>query len=151
MFFYGAEAKPRRCAVRTRIPASCVMAGFIFMATQAFPADDVCVAGTHMLMRTNTEAYEIFTDRIEDKEMEGQGRVINVSPGYSDDESVVRVDCGNNVILEVIGRTDPLETFNIGDRVSFSGKCSHWRRPYYDSMDTTQVLIVMEYATISRR
>jgi hypothetical protein len=104
---------------------------FLLFSSQAFAWDDICSMGGNMNSMTSVQAQKYYDDNIRGKMFSGRGRVRNVWEYGVNKYQAVKVDCGNDVIINVATTSHNLDNVNAGDTVSFDGKCIDGSRRLY--------------------
>lgn len=102
---------------------------------QAEADNDICQLGHKALLLTDEQTDEFYRNTIKGIRLEGKGFVKHIRQGGENKPSVVAVDCGNDVIVNVT--TGEVVNANIGQQVDFDGtSVSYGRRRYIYSQKT---------------
>jgi hypothetical protein len=81
--------------------------------------DDLCQLGHKALPMTNEKADEFYENYIKGLRLKGKGSVQHIRQGGENKRTVVTVDCGNDVIVNVT--TGDVIDVKIGQQVDFEG------------------------------
>ena len=73
--------------------------------SNAIAYEDICQAAQLCLKQTSIERDKYFDSYLRNRRVEGSGIVRNVSERHKSTEYSVIVDCGNDVILELISQS----------------------------------------------
>lgn len=111
---------------------------FLFSAASAFAWGNICEDAKDTPYLTKVQMDEFFKDSLRGNSYSGTGRVRDVRP-YGNEYYVV-VDCGNDVIVNVITSSSSVKDLKVGQEVSFSGRCAHtFRRVYRNTKNVYQL------------
>lgn len=103
--------------------------------TQAEADNDICLLGHKALLLTDEQTGEFYRNTIKGTRLEGKGFVKHIRQGGENKHSVVTVDCGNDIIVNIT--TGEVINVNIGQQVDFEGtSVSYGRRRYIYSQKT---------------
>jgi hypothetical protein len=103
--------------------------------TQAEADNDICLLGHKALLLADEQTDEFYRNTIKGTRLEGKGFVKHIRQGGENKHSVVTVDCGNDVIVNVT--TGEVIDVKIGQQVDFDGtSVSYGRRRYIYSQKT---------------
>jgi len=109
-----------------------VLALFMFLNTQAFAWDDICKMGGEALSLTNVQLQDYYKDNIKGRPVEGKGYIRDVWQHGVNKEYAVKVDCGNDVIVNISTSSD-CRDLKTGQGVSFDGHCISFDRRAYSN------------------
>jgi len=114
----------------------CVAGMLLFPChTQAEAGNDICQLGHKALLLTGEQTDEFYRNTIKGIRLEGKGFVKHIRQGGENKPSVVTVDCGNDVIVNVTSWE--VISVKIGQQVDFDGtSVSYGRRRYIYSQKT---------------
>jgi hypothetical protein len=122
--------------MRVLFAVLCVTGMLVFPCrTQAEAGNDICQLGHKALLLTDEQAGEFFGNTIKGARLKGKGYVKHIRQGAENKSSVVTVDCGNDVIVNVT--TGDVMNVKIGQQVDFDGTgVSYGERRYIYSQKT---------------
>jgi hypothetical protein len=86
---------------------------------QAEEGNDLCRLGHKALLMTNEKADEFYEKYIKGSRLKGKGYVKHIRQGGENKRTVVTVDCGNDVLVNVT--TGDGINVKIGQQVDFEG------------------------------
>lgn len=105
----------------------------LLITSQAFAWDDICQMGREALSLTTVQLVDYYKDNIKGRLVEGRGIVRNVWQHGVNKEYAVKVDCSNDVIINVSTSSD-VKDLKVNQKVNFDGTCiSYSRRLYVDT------------------
>lgn len=96
-----------------------------------FAWDNICELAKDTPYITSVQLTELYKDNIKGRMVEGRGIVRNVWEYGVNKNHAVRVDCGNNVIVNVATSSHNLTDIKTGQEVSFEGKVINYDRRRY--------------------
>jgi len=134
--FHGQQG---RVFIRVLFAMLCVTGMLLFPChTQAEADNDICLLGHKALLLTDEQTDEFYRNTIKGIRLEGKGSVKHIRQGGENKHSVVTVDCGNDVIVNVT--TGDVINVKIGQQVDFDGtSVSYGRRRYIYSQNTYMI------------
>lgn len=99
----------------------------LLIASQTFAWDNICESGGKNLSLTAVNFRKYYNDEIRNRLFDGKGRVRDVRLFGVNRNYVVKVDCGNGIVVNVATSTSQ-EDLKVGQEVSFDGRCFHYKR-----------------------
>jgi hypothetical protein len=108
--------------------------------SSAFAVGNLCDDAKETPSMSRARLEEFFNHDLRGNSCEGKGvvREVRLRGGT---ESIVVVDCLNDVIANVIVSSSSVRNVKVGEEVGFSGRCSHtYRWAYRDANKAYQII-----------
>src|SRR4030042_3296158 len=96
--------------------------GILLMASQSFAWDDICDVTKETPYMTTVKLKEFYEDKMRNRSFNGNGIVRNVWEHGVNKYYAVKIDCGNDVMVNVSTSSD-VKDLKVGQQVSFDGTC----------------------------
>ena len=113
----------------------------LLFASKVYAWDNICDVAKETPYMTSVNLKDFYDDKMKGRLFEGSGFVKNVWQYGVNKYHAVRVDCGNDVIVNVSTSSD-MKDLKVGQSVSFDGTCISYSRRRY--VDTQKVYMIYE-------
>ena len=117
---------------------------FLFSITSQAYSFDICEEGRKGLTETNAVYTEYFNSYIKRHNAAGSVKVRDVYPTGRSYEYLLKLDCGNDVILFATSTSGFLKDVKVGQEVSFSCEVKSWEKDFYQNSDKYHVKITLD-------
>lgn len=114
---------------------------FLFNITSQAYSFDICEEGRKGLTDTNAVYTEYFNSHIRGNNAAGYAKVRDIYPTDRSDHYLIKLDCGNDVILLATSDSAFLKDIKVRQEVSYSCQVKSWQKLFYVNSDKYHIEI----------
>lgn len=126
-----------------------LIVSLLLISSSAFAWDNICDLAKETPYMTSVKLNEFFKKEMEDRLFDGKGFVRDVRAFGSG--WVVVVDCGNDVLVNVVTSSSSVKDLKTGQEVNFSGRCKYSFRRFYRDTKRTYQLFELQDGVLSQK